>query len=240
MRPFRYQVTCLRKRKTVAPSQITHHQLHCCWHWASAEILWPHAERIAGAANSLTGNVVVIVVVVVHQCSLFHYRCHVMTTNTIKGVFGKATRLALLGACGYATYDALNDAAMYYLATRWLGERLNDRQDVKGQLGDDPEMGPWHDASVSFSHHGMVASINVPVRGSAKGGDAIIRAVRKGGLRSPLLHNATGGKWDIMAMDVLLGMHSNRMISVSLLDQPEESMSVEERARRARAMGEQG
>lgn len=157
--------------------------------------------------------------------------------SRVKSAFSRTMRLALLGGCGYATYDALNDAVMYWVATGWLEGRLDQRQDVKEQLGDDVEVGPWHDASVEFSHHGMVASINVPVRGTAKGGDAIIRAVRKGGLRSPLLYNATGGKWDTMAMDVLLGMQSNRMISVSLLDAPEESMNAEERERRERAMG---
>ena len=159
---------------------------------------------------------------------------------TVKTALKSTLRLALVGACGYATYDAVNDAFMYVLAKRWLEQGLQKHPAVMEQLGSDPDMGPWHDASVNFSHHGMVASVNVPVRGSAKGGDAIIRAIRKGGLRSPLLFNATGGQWDIMAMDVLLGMHSNRMISVSLLDKPEESMDEEERARRAQAMGPAG
>ena len=155
----------------------------------------------------------------------------------LKSVVGSAVRLALLGACGYATHDAVNDAVMYFRAKQWLEQGLENHPDVLEQLGSGPEMGPWHDASVTFSHQGMVASVNVPVRGAAKGGDAMIRAIRREGLRSPLLFNLTGGQWDIMALDVLLGMHSNRMISVSLLDTPGEQQDAEERARRAKAMG---
>ena len=154
-----------------------------------------------------------------------------------KTVIGNTMRLALVGACGYATYDAGNDAVMYLRAKRWLEQGLQKHPAVLEQLGSDPEMGPWHDASVTFTHHGMVASVNVPVRGAAKGGDAIIRAIRRDGLRSPLLFNLTGGQWDVMAMDVLLGMQSNRMVSVSLLDTPGEQQDAEERARRAKAMG---
>ncbi len=154
-----------------------------------------------------------------------------------KAIIGSAVRLALVGACGYATHDAVNDAVMYLRAKDWLEKGLENHPDVLEHLGSDPEMGPWHDASVTFTHQGMVASVNVPVRGAAKGCDAMIRAIRREGFRSPLLFNLTGGQWDIMAMDVLLGMHSNRMISVSLLDKPSEQQDAEERARRAKAMG---
>jgi hypothetical protein len=145
-------------------------------------------------------------------------------------------KVAMGSACAYATYDATNDAIMYVRASRWLERELERRGDVvdmlnlgkdekeKGECAGsrlaDVSIGPWYDASVVFSHHGMVVSLNVPMRGRVKSSDVIIRAVRKDGVASPLLYNVFGaGKWDVMCMDALVGMHSSRMLSVSLLDQ---------------------
>lgn len=152
--------------------------------------------------------------------------------GALRKIASTTVQLAIGSVCAYATYDATNDAVMYYRGTRWLRRELERRDDVVAQLngasGDDGTsiadvtIGPWYDASVVFTHHGMVVSLNVPMRGRAKSSDVLIRAVRKDGVASPLLYNLFGpGTWDIMCMDALVGMHSNRMLSVSLLDTPE-------------------
>ena len=139
------------------------------------------------------------------------------------------TTLGIL--CGYTLYDASSDATMYIKAKSWIEEGMESRPDIVHTLnhvpqknpgtegtGPRPRLGPWYDSSVMFSHQGMVATITIPCRGEYQASDVIIKAIRKGGMRSTLMYNMTGGKWDIVCMDALLGMQGSTLVSVSLLD----------------------
>lgn len=122
---------------------------------------------------------------------------------------------------------------MYIKAKEWIHDGLQERPDVVDslnstrdqQLGDKggqgrplPELGPWYDSSVVFSHQGMVATVTIPCRGQKQASDVIVKAIRKDGMRSTLLYNMFGGEWDIICMDAFLGMQGTQLLSVSLLD----------------------
>lgn len=65
------------------------------------------------------------------------------------------------------------------------------------------------------------------------------QVVRKGGLRSTLLHNTVGaGDWDVLVMQALVGMGAGgRPISLSLLPQPEPAADPAAAAAAAEALG---
>jgi len=146
----------------------------------------------------------------------------------MRHVLDRILKTSLAVICGYTVYDASSDAYMYVKAKSWIEDGLKLRPDVVDTLnsgqnrqeesGSLPEIGPWYDSSVVFSHQGMVATITIPCRGRKQASDVIIKAIRKGGMRSTLLYNMFGGEWDIMCMDAFLGMQGSRLVSVSLLD----------------------
>lgn len=151
-----------------------------------------------------------------------------LSPEDMRHVLDRALKTSLAAICGYTFYDASSDAYMYVKAKSWIQDGLKSRPDVVDTLnfgqnqqkesGSMPEIGPWYDSSVVFSHQGMVATITIPCRGSKQASDVIIKAIRKGGMRSTLLYNLFGGEWDIMCMDAFLGMQGSRLVSVSLLD----------------------
>jgi len=152
----------------------------------------------------------------------------------MRHVLDKLLKTSLAAICGFTVYDASSDAIMYLKAKTWIADGLQSRQDVVDALnssknqeepGPLPVIGPWYDSSVVFSHHGMVATITIPCRGRNQASDVIVKAIRKGGMRSTLLYNMLEGEWDIMAIDLFLGMQGSSLVSVSLLDS-ETSTSV--------------
>ena len=145
----------------------------------------------------------------------------------MRHVLDNVLKASLVSICGFTVYDACSDAYMYIKAKSWIHQGLKSRPDVVETLNDTrareepgplPEIGPWYDSSVVFSHQGMVATITVPCRGTKQASDVMIKAIRKGGMRSTLLYNLFGGDWDIMCMDAYLGMRGSSLLSVSLLD----------------------
>ena len=144
-----------------------------------------------------------------------------------KGVPKKIFGYVLSSVAGYAVLDALSDLVMYLRASKWVAEKASENEEFMGfmQSTDDGKQkqnlsfGPFYDSSVVFSHHGMVATVNLPCKTDTKGSDITVKAIRKGGFRWTLLHNMVNGEWDVVMMDALVGMEEGgRLVSLSLLD----------------------
>jgi hypothetical protein len=70
----------------------------------------------------------------------------------------------------------------------------------------------------------------------------LLQVVRQGGLRSTLLYNVLGGgEWEVLVMNVLIGMGAGGVpISISLLQPAEQPDAAAAAARTAAAMGHGG
>ena len=84
-----------------------------------------------------------------------------------------------MAATAYATADAITDALLYVSAKRMVLEKISSHPRFREQIGgaEDPCIiaGPWFNASVSVSSGGMLAAVTLPVTGSQRSSDVIVR-----------------------------------------------------------------
>ncbi|KAL4428489.1 hypothetical protein ABPG75_002578 [Micractinium tetrahymenae] len=147
--------------------------------------------------------------------------------------------IALVGATTYMVADATADALMYLKAKSLVVANAEANERFKAELGAPLAAGPWYNGSVAVSAEGHIATVTLPVRGSRRSSDVTVRVVRKGGLRSTLLYNLTGGDWEVLVMNAMIGMGpGGRPISMSLLEQEVPDMAAAAAAAAAMGHGE--
>lgn len=124
----------------------------------------------------------------------------------------------------YYVQDAVNDALLFNVSKRLVTGKAGNHHQFLTTLGahtfNECSLGPWYDASVTVSHGGMVSTISIPCKGPSRSSDIIVKLIRKGGLRWPMLYNMLGGEWDVIAMDAFVGMGQagSVLTSLSLLE----------------------
>jgi hypothetical protein len=138
--------------------------------------------------------------------------------------FKRLGGLALGAVTAYYVQDAVNDVLLFNVSKKLIVQKASDHHRFLTSIGahtlDECSLGPWYDASVTVTHGGMVSTIYIPCKGPLRSSDIIVKLIRKGGLRWPMLYNILGGQWDLIAIDAFVGMGQagSVLTSLSLLE----------------------
>lgn len=127
---------------------------------------------------------------------------------------------SLLGALAYTTCDAASETMMYIRAKQLVEQRVHDHAALRKELGDNLQLGPWYNSSVSITHDGHIAAVTLHCVGDRRASDIRLRLVRKGGLRFTLLYNLLTPEWEVLMMDALVGSEGGLPVAISLVALP--------------------